>query len=643
MPPVKKFFILLFLLAAGKVEAQKSAVKFGNIPMEALEMTSYDKDSSASAVVLMDYGEAYLNSMTTSLSLAFDRHVRIKILKKDGLRWADAVIELYRSGSNEERVSNLKASTYNLENSKIVETKMSKEAVFKTKVNQNINQQKFTLPNVKEGSVIEYSYKVNSDFIFNFPNWEFQKEIPVIRSEYWAWIPEFCIFEKYMQGFLGLTDYHVVKGDPNGYRFLMKDVPAFIPEPHMACEEDYLSKVNFALSTINIPGVLYKDIMGSWEKLSTELLEDEDFGKVVARSGFLKTKVDELTNGVTDTLKRAELIYTFVKNNIEWNGVNDIYAENPKTAFESKKGSAADINLILASMLEKAGFPVKLIILSTRDHGKIRTQYPMSKQFNYVICAVKVNHNTIFLDATEKYMPMGILPERCLNGTGMLLFEGHYSWVDIKPKAKGKTSISTALTLDDSGILKGKLTIMKDGYDAFIFRQQYHAKSESEFIKDSFSSASLETSNVEFSNINDEGKPVKQILDVSVEDQASASGDIIYVNPFIYGQLKENPFKSDARQYPVDFGFPSEKLLLSQINIPNGYTVDELPKSVIFVLPDNAGKYVYSASRSENIISITSNLQINKCFYLPDEYLNLREFYNHVIGKQAEQIVLKKK
>jgi hypothetical protein len=641
MPPVKKFFTLLLLTAVGNVLAQKSPVKFGDIPMEVMKMTSYDKDSSASAVVLMDYGEAYLSPRATSLSLSFDRHVRIKILKKGGLKWADVAIELYRSGASEESLSNLKATTYNLENGKIVETKMNKDGVFKTNVNLHINTQKFTLPNVKEGSVIEYSYKVNSDFIFNFPNWEFQKEIPVIHSEYWAWIPEYCTFQKYMQGFLMLTDYRMVPGDPNGYHFLMKDVPAFIPEPYMACEDDYLSKVNFALSIIHMPGGIYKEIMGSWDQLNNELLEDEDFGKVVSRSGFLKAKVDELTAGVTDPVKKIELIHTFVKDEIEWNGVEDLYAENLKTVFSAKKGSAADINLMLASMLEKAGLPVQLIILSTRDHGKIRAPYPMKKQFNYVICSVKINDNQILLDATEKYL--GLLPERCLNGDGMLLSDSHYSWIDIKPKSKGKTLISTNLTLNDSGSLKGKLTISKDGYDAFHLRHQYHSKGEDEFLKDTFSFNSWQVEKTEFSDVNDEEKPVKQVTDLSIEDHASITTDIIYINPFIYGSMTENPFKLDTRQYPVDFSFPADKMLFSQINIPEGYAVDELPKSVIYVLPGNAGKFVFNATQQGSVVAVTSNLQINKCFYLPDEYLNLREFYNHVVAKQAEQIVLKKK
>ena len=82
---------------------------------------------------------------------------------------------------------------------------------------------------------------------------------------------------------------------------------------------------------------------------------------------------------------------------------------------------------------------------------------------------------------------------------------------------------------------------------------------------------------------------------------------------------------------------------MCKITIPEGYTVDELPQSKVLMLPGNAGKYVYNVANTGNSITLLSNFQINKSLFLQTEYPNLREFYNQVIAKQAEQIVLKKK
>src|SRR5688572_8301127 len=138
------FYVWLFTLGY----AQKAPIKFGDIPMDDMQMKVYTLDSSAAAVILTDYGEARVEFTSVKTSLVFDRHVRIKILKKEGLKWADAAIQLFNSGGTDERVSSLKASTYNLEGGKVVETKMPKESIFREKFNRNINLQKFTLPAV---------------------------------------------------------------------------------------------------------------------------------------------------------------------------------------------------------------------------------------------------------------------------------------------------------------------------------------------------------------------------------------------------------------------------------------------------------------------------------------------------------------
>jgi hypothetical protein len=638
--------VLSIILFEG--QAQRSPIKFGEIPMEDMKMNSYKEDSSASAVVLVDYGVAYITFNVSSASLIFERHVRIKILKKDGLKWADAKIMTYHSGSSEEKVSNLKAATYNLEGGNIAETKMSKDAIFKEKFNNYFNVQKFTLPNVKEGSVIEYSYKINSDFLQNFPDWEFQKEIPVVHSEYWAMIPDFFIFEKYLQGYIPLTSFEVKSKtntdfNENANHYVMKNVPAFKAEPYMTCEEDYLSKINFALSHISWPGRLVQEIMGSWEKLNAELLEDENFGKVISRSGFLKDLVAEITAGITDPMKKVEAIHTYIKQNIEWDGMKDKYADNLKKVIENKKGTAADINLMLASMLDKAGFKVNMVLLSTRDHGIVRPSYPMEKQFNYVICELQLDDKTMLLDATEKYLPLNTLPERCLNGQGLVVSALQYHWIDVATKTKAKTIINAELSLLKTGELNGNLQFAKYGYDALQMRKTYNVKGEPDYVKDFLGSKTWQVEKTEFESIKEIDKPTKETHQLSIDDHTSVVGDIIYINPFVIGQVKENPFNLAERLYPVDFGPSIEQMYLGKITIPEGYVIEELPQSKILVLPNNAAKYVYSASLVGNIISFTSNMQINKSLFVQDEYVNLREFYNQVIAKQAEQIVLKKK
>lgn len=78
--------------------------------------------------------------------------------------------------------------------------------------------------------------------------------------------------------------------------------------------------------------------------------------------------------------------------------------------------------------------------------------------------------------------------------------------------------------------------------------------------------------------------------------------------------------------------------------IPDGYVVDELPKSVVVKLnSDGDGQFEYRISEAGGTISMRSRIQFKRAFYQHDEYELLREFFNLVVKKQSEQIVLKKK
>lgn len=637
---------ILFLLSIISY-SQKSPIKFGDIPMEDLKMTVYSKDSSASAVVLEDYGIAYITVIGDAPVLNFERHTRIKILTKEGLDYANTSILVYHAGATEEKVQALKAASYNLENGKVVESKLSKDNIFKEKVNRNYNRQKFAIPNVKVGSVIEYSYRISSEFFTNFPNWSFQRSIPTRLSEYWAMIPDLFTYEKYMQGYVPVSSYETKRQlyyetDVIGHHWISRNVPAFKEESYMTSTDEYISKMNFALSRINYSTHI-QEVMASWEKLTKDLLEDEEFGKAIDKSGFLKDKVNQITSGVTDSLQKVIAISNYVKNNIEWDGEEDYYVGNIKKILESKSGTSGDINIILASMLDKAGFDVEMILLSTRGHGIIRQSYPMRKQFNYVIASVKLGGKRLLLDATEKNLPYDILPSRCLNGQGLIVSKKNFGWIEVTSKAKAKTVVNVDLNISGENELTGKIQYTMDGYDAHSTRDELLKNGEEKYLKDFKATKQWQFEKSEFQDVKDLSKPIKESHQVIISDHMTSAGDILYINPFVSSRTEENPFKSDQRIYPIDFGTQIDKTYILKLVVPDHFTIDDLPKNKVIALPGNAGKYILNVTAVGNTISITSIFQINRSMISQTEYANVKEFFNQVVAKQAEQIVLKKK
>jgi hypothetical protein len=671
-------FTLIMLCLCALVYAQKAPIKFGDIPIEDLKMKFYPQDSSVAAMVLGDYGESkFQYREDKGFVLIFERIRRIKIFRKDGYEFADFVIPLYHTGSTTESLGTMKAVTYNLENGKEVETKMKDSNIFREKYDANINLVKITFPNVKEGSIVEVSYSVTSAFLFNLQDWEFQSSIPTRWSEYRTKIPEYFSYQRYMQGYVSLaindesagqdaitfTEFERTSGSlsarqnssgsvssqtvnytTRAYRWVAKDVPAFREEPNMTNTKDYVSKINFELASTQMPGRAPKMYMNSWEDLNNEFVSNEKFGLAVKSAGFLNKIAEEQTVGITDPKEKIAKLYHFVKDNIEWDGTYRKYVdENLKKAFDDHKGSSAEVNLMLVSLLQKADFKANPVLISTRNHGFIRKQYPLSSQFNYVLCVVTLDGKALLLDATDRTLPMSILPERCLNGEGYMIADQGSGWINVIPNFKSRSVSNFALTIDDGGAMTGTLSISREGYEAQKMRKLYSSKGQESYVNELASSHQWELANSKFDNTTKLSEAVKESHDVKIAEHIQSAGDILYLNPMVSNKIAENPFKAETRVYPVDFGSPFEQMTMGKFVIPAGYEIAELPAPKMFLLPEGGGKYAYNMVKVGDAVQFSSQLVINKPLFAQTEYPTIREFYNQVVAKQAEQIVIKKK
>ena len=179
----------------------KSPLKFGKVEPADFDV-NIKFDSGAGAIVIADIGKSTFEGNNKGyFSLVYKYTRRLKIINKNAFDAATNKILLYSDGQNEEKLSDLKGFTYNLENGKVVTTKLESNSVFKDKLDKNYTTRKFSMPAVKEGSIIEFSYTITSDFLFNLQSWNFQDEYPVMWSEYQVEIPEYFRYAILSQGY----------------------------------------------------------------------------------------------------------------------------------------------------------------------------------------------------------------------------------------------------------------------------------------------------------------------------------------------------------------------------------------------------------------------------------------------------------
>jgi transglutaminase-like putative cysteine protease len=395
MKPDKPFILFLFLICLSGRLAAQSPFPFGTTSMSDMEMTEYDQDKDAPAVYLFDWCSATL-SANNDLSLTVQKHFRIKILKQEGLDYA--LLKIQFSGSHPP--TKLKASTFNLEDGKMVESPVNKKEMFTEKYG-NYNRLSLAFNNVKIGSVIECSYTISYDSYFFFYPWSFQHDIPVAYSEYNASFPG--LFRYKIEGHYDNINvslhqdkrpayYGSLSTQELIYKWTAGNVPAFKPEPYMASENDLISRVEFELAGVDIPGYGYQEATPTYEKLTKELLEDDNFGGIMQKSEFLREITNKITSGLTDNLSKIKAIHRYITQNVKWNEENRIYATATsfRRILKQQNGSSADINLLFTAMLQKAGITSCPVVLSTRENGNLNHYFAMISRLDYVVAYAKI-------------------------------------------------------------------------------------------------------------------------------------------------------------------------------------------------------------------------------------------------------------
>jgi len=659
---MKKILSLLFVLALA-LGSKAQDFKYGDITQQESDMKKYDKDTAAHAVVLREFGDARLQlDREDDIKLYFTYHVKIKILDNKGFDKGNVEIPVYTGDNNTfEIVNDIKATTYNMaDNGNFEKAELDPKNTFTVKQDKHWSSIKFAMPGMRKGSIIEYTYQLVSPYYFeNFRTWEFQDNIPKMYSEYLVHIPAFFSYKATIRGRLKLTkstgdveaDCFSYKGNNNPcsrLMYAMSDIPAFIEEDYMTAPKNFLSAIYFELAEYTSPYTYVKSkVTKEWKDIDELLKKNDDFGTQLKKKDLFKDKLKDIIANKT-AVDKAKAVYEYLQKWYKWNNFIGIYsADGIKEAFNSHKGSIADINLSLVAALNEAGIPAEAVILSTRDHGTINTLYPGLGDFNYVVAKANIDDKSYLLDASDPLLAFGTLPLKCLNDKGRVFSLDKPSyWIDMNTSTNQREndSYSFDLTLGENGKLKGTMTHYSIGFSAYENRKAIKKfNSVNEYIENRNEKLSrLKISNPEISNLDSLNLPLSEKYDIEIKAYDEMSESLVF-DPYFFNKTTENPFKLATRDFPVDWGMPSEMRYIVNIHLPAQYSVEVPPRNRAYALPNTGGRFITEYEADGNKFTFTYVTTFTKSVYDTNEYPYLKEFYNKIIATEGEDILLKKK
>lgn len=648
--------------------------ELGKVSIAELEEKHHPKDSSAVAAILFKKGKTSLEySVENGFMLQTVVKLRIKIYKKEGYDWANKAINYSIDSSPKEFLDFSEAVTYNLVNGKIEKTKLKSDGIFVEKINKYWNRKKITMPNVKEGSVIEYEYTIKTPNKVHPRDWDFQTAIPVNYCEYKTAIPEYYTYNTTTKGFItpkinvvknskSITITSKERSQGSGFNssttsysndtytymetvttYITEHLPAMKNESFVNNIDNYTASLVQELATVQFPSEPIKSFATDWNSVVKTIYDYEDFGPELNKTGYFEDEIKALIAPLNSPEEKTAAIFTYVKNNVKWDGFYGFYCEQGvRTAFKNKTGNVGDINLMLTAMLRYAGLQANPVLVSTRDNGI--AIFPSRTAFDYVIAAIELPNELVLLDATAANAIPNVLPTRDLNWMGRLIRkDGSSSEVDLMPKTLSNDAITMSYTVEPSGKVTGKMQRQLTNYNAMLYRNRVNGENQDTYLeKLENENGKIEIEDYKRNNEKELQLPVSEVFTFKGSNLCEVIQDKIYINPLLFYTYKENPFKQETREYPIDYSFPFMDRYAVNIQVPEGYVVESVPGPVNIVMQDDLGGFKFLTNVTGNMIQLSVQHQIKVPIVASDYYEMLKEYYQKMIEKVNEKIVLKK-
>lgn len=668
----KLFFVLVVATISLTATAQQTVnMKFGKPTEEELQMTTYAPDSSAEAVVLCRLTTVEYIIQENGYLVNYNEKFRIKVLKPSGTRYAKVVIPYqvnmshgsklgglrfsmfandfkgapssefgFDSGSmtseamgdySDESVEDLEATAFNLQGNKVVKSKLKKSDVVKKKIDEQNYQLEFTVPDVKEGTVIEYEYQIHSELFWLLHDWYPQCEIPVAYAKLDMNIPSYLLFNIEEHGIQRLTctctngvvRYKLIS-DPmanpvsavsNHYICTGRNLKAMPKDDYVYCVQDFRAGVTAELKQFRLRGTMQMDYAKTWEQIDEMILNDEDLGKRLVDHSPLKDLLQEKKiEEIADKDARAVAVYQLVMSKVKWDGTYKMRPQNPNETLSNGIGSNADINLILIQSLNDVGLHAAPVVLRMRDQGQLPFNFPsLHKLSTFVVDIVTDTGKNVFLDASSKGGYLNVLPENLLVERARLVLTNKKSqWVNLQQATKSQKSTIINAVLTPDGVLKGTQTITYTGYAAMAFRQAKQMDGFSPSVTDS----------IEFTR------------------QGVVDGERISICPFNTPPMVKNPFTEEQRLMPIEFPCVQSEQVVVNITLPDGYVLEQKPKALALTNTNKSISGRLFTDFDKNMVQVRYQFNVNKLIQPQPNYNSIRELFVLLAEHSKDMLVI---
>jgi hypothetical protein len=506
------------------------------------------------------------------------------------------------------------------------------------------------------GSVVALEYTVVRHLYAPIFDWTVQSVYPVRESNLTIELPADWEFKV---AWANMQVQSPVNLGGNRWQWVIRDIGAIDTEEEMRPSARALES-RFSIA-FGAPGM--KDRLDTWNgigRFSYQLSSDRH-----TPTAEIEAKVRELTAGKSGFDAVASTLAAFVQSDIRYVAIElGIGGWQPHYAadiFKHRYGDCKDKSTLLAAMLQAANISSVFVNVHT-SHGAVREDLPTFFAFNHEVLAIELPEKTpeyravvttksgkryLIFDPTWRYTPFGELSAELQGSFALLETEigGELVKLPVLVPEHSQLERTAKFQLGSDGALSGDVEERRSGSEAYDLRDRMLSSTDLDrtrylehMVGRHQKGFVLKQSKLE--NLEEISKELVVHYSITADHYAQNSGPLLLIRPRVLGQ-KSFALQWSKRKYPVDLFDSTRQTDSVDIQLPEGYVVDDLPDPV--KIDVGFASYSSKYESNGNVLRYSREYVVRDPYVPLEKMTDLKRFEERIAQDEFASAVLKKK
>lgn len=496
--------------------------------------------------------------------------------------------------------------------------------------------QYFPLRFTQKGSIAKITVKKEYEDGRYLTRLFFHQSYPVAQQTFEFKVPDWLTVDFKQMNFQG---YKIEKSQTsrNGYTsyiFTMKELPASKSEFKRVGRAYTDPHIIIQVKSFEIKGETFKGFDNTADVYKWN-------NKLYTMAGNnpekIKAVLSKITAGLTTDSAKIKAIYYWVQDKIRYIAYEDGYSgyipASAQDVIANKYGDCKGMANLLTEMLQLAGYDAHFTWIGTRQIPYDQSM-PALCVNNHAITTLYYKGKEYFLDATEKYAPMGENAYRIQGKEAMIAKGDNFELQKVPLTTGNEHRVLTKADFTLNGeLLTGKVEVTLTGNERKDFHQAYHSlpnSSQLKFLEGflEFNNDNVKSTGVQTSDLNNREIPVNISGNIELANAVHNIGGDQYVNLDFFPKTLEQYMPDEKRSSGYDFDYVLSYDDELALTIPAGKKFADLPEK----LEMNYDGYTFKGEYlvTGNKIVLKKNLAIKKSIINKSDFENWKKFLESI-------------